>query len=73
MSKSAKSWSMFGSAAPAVSEDTKSATARVIKPVDMAPSKREGIRHAFTAEALRSIGSDEVERLKQLLGMFLEF
>jgi len=67
MSKSAKSWSMFGSATPAVSEDTKSATARVIKPVDMAPSKREGIRHAFTAEALRSIGSDEVERLKQLL------
>lgn len=36
-------------------------------PVDMAPSKREGIRHAFTAEALRCIGSDEVERLQQLL------
>lgn len=39
----------------------------VIKPVDMAPSKREGIRHAFTAEALRSIGADDVERLLQLL------
>jgi len=30
-------------------------------------SKLEGIRHAFTAEALRAIGSDEVGRLKQLL------
>lgn len=40
---------------------------RTIKPVDMAPSKREGIRHAFTAEALRCIGSDEVERLQHLL------
>jgi hypothetical protein len=37
------------------------------KPVVMAPSKREGIRHAFTAEALRCIGSDEAERLKHLL------
>lgn len=37
------------------------------KQVDMAPSKREGIRHAFTAEALRCIGSDEVERLQHLL------
>ena len=34
---------------------------------DMPPSKREGIRHAFTAEALRCIGSDEVLRLRQLL------
>jgi len=40
---------------------------RRIKPVDMPPSKREGIRHAFTAEALRCIGSDEVHRLEQLL------
>ena len=39
----------------------------IIKPVDMAPSKREGIRHAFTAEALRSIGADDVARLQQLL------
>jgi hypothetical protein len=36
-------------------------------PINMAPSKREGIRHAFTAEALRCIGADEVERLQQLL------
>jgi hypothetical protein len=36
----------------------------IIKPVDMAPSKREGIRHAFTAESLRCIGSDEVARLR---------
>jgi hypothetical protein len=40
---------------------------RVITPVSMAPSKREGIRHAFTAESLRCIGGDEVDRLKQLL------
>ena len=39
----------------------------IIKPVDMAPSKREGIRHAFTAESLRCIGGDEVDRLRQLL------
>ena len=36
-------------------------------PLNIAPSKLEGIRHAFTAEALRSIGSDEVDRLKQLV------
>lgn len=40
---------------------------RVVTPVTMAPSKREGIRHAFTAESLRCIGGDEVDRLKQLL------
>jgi hypothetical protein len=40
---------------------------RSVEPVNMAPSKREGIRHAFTAEALRCIGSDEVDRLRQLL------
>ncbi len=61
-SKLKKSWSLFGSAAETEDEE------RIIKPVDMPPSKREGIRHAFTAEALRSIGSDEVERLKQLVG-----
>ncbi len=62
--KSKKSWSMFGSSGSADIDD---AGNRIIKPVDMAPSKREGIRHAFTAEALRSIGSDEAERLKQLV------
>ena len=36
--------------------------------VDLPPSKREGIRHAFTAEALRCIGSDDdAIRLQQLL------
>jgi len=36
--------------------------------VDLPPSKREGIRHAFTAEALRCIGSDDdARRLQQLL------
>jgi hypothetical protein len=38
-----------------------------IEPLDIPLSKREGIRHAFTAEALRCIGSDEVNRLSQLL------
>ena len=37
------------------------------QPLNIAPNKLEGIRHAFTAEALRAIGADEVERLKQLL------
>ena len=36
-------------------------------PVTIAPRKQEGIKHAFTAEALRAIGSDEVNRLSQLL------
>merc|ERR1712166_814193 len=63
-----KSWSMFGTTATSEeTNNTTTTTTRVIKPVDMAPSKREGIRHAFTAEALRSLGSDEVERLQQLL------
>ena len=35
--------------------------------VNIEPSKLEGIKHAFTAEALRAIGSDEVDRLKELL------
>lgn len=57
-----KSWSLFGSGNPTDSDGN-----RIIKPVDMPPSKREGIRHAFTAEALRSVGADEVDRLKQLV------
>lgn len=61
-----KSWAMFGNGStPSV--EANSMPAKVIKPVDMAPSKLEGIRHAFTAEALRCIGGDEVERLEQLL------
>jgi hypothetical protein len=64
--KDSAAWSMFGSTTPAESDGT-SSTNQIVKPVDMAPSKREGIRHAFTAEALRSVGSDEVDRLKQLV------
>jgi hypothetical protein len=42
--------------------------AQSLKPtINMPPSKREGIRHAFTAEALRCIGADEHTRLAQLL------
>ena len=39
---------------------------------DIAPSKLEGIKHAFTAEALRAIGSDEVNRLRELLSSGLD-
>lgn len=59
-SHSARSWSIFGS-------ESESSNTKVIKPVDMALSKREGIRHAFTAEALRCVGGDEAHRLKQLV------
>ena len=38
----------------------------------IAPSKLEGIKHAFTAEALRAIGSDEVDRLAELLDSGLD-
>eukprot|EP00980_Cylindrotheca_fusiformis_P015410 scaffold4335_cov119-Cylindrotheca_fusiformis.AAC.13 len=60
-----KRWSLFNS------EDgdgkTSNGQLTIIRPVSMQPSKREGIRHAFTAEALRCIGGDELDRLKQLL------
>mmetsp|Transcript_18230 Transcript_18230/g.27050 ORF Transcript_18230/g.27050 Transcript_18230/m.27050 type:complete len:812 (-) Transcript_18230:63-2498(-) len=36
-------------------------------PIKIDAAKLEGIKHAFTAEALRAIGSDEVERLGELL------
>jgi len=36
-------------------------------PLNIPPSKLDGIKHAFTAEALRAIGSDEVDRVKQLI------
>jgi hypothetical protein len=72
--KNSKSWSLFGSSTSSLegSSNNKAPkkppqSARIIKPVDMPPSKREGVRHAFTAEALRTVGSDEVERLKQLV------
>ena len=41
-------------------------------PLNISPSKLEGIKHAFTAEALRAIGSDEVERLTELLNSGLD-
>ena len=38
-----------------------------------APTRNlEGLRHAFTAEALRALGSDEADRLQQLLDSGLE-
>jgi len=35
--------------------------------IDIMPSKLEGIKNAFLSEALRAIGSDEVNRLRELL------
>ncbi|CAJ1961519.1 unnamed protein product [Cylindrotheca closterium] len=57
------SW-VFGSAIKPVDDDEEDP---VIYPLDIPPSKREGIRHAFTAEALRCLGGDELDRLNQLL------
>ena len=39
---------------------------------DISPSKLEGIKHAFTAEALRAIGADEVNRFCELLDSGLD-
>lgn len=36
-------------------------------PIEVEENKLEGIKHAFTAEALRAIGSDEVTRLSELI------
>jgi hypothetical protein len=69
-----KSWALFGTSSPSPQDSSRNgqpiistSSERLIKPVDMPPSKREGVRHAFTAEALRSIGGDDVHRLRQLL------
>ena len=40
---------------------------KLYMPIKIDPAKLEGIKHAFTAEALRAIGSDEVVRLGELL------
>jgi hypothetical protein len=61
---SGSSWPLFGSSNEANSNYGESP---IIRPIKMQPSKREGICHAFTAEALRCIGGDEVDRLKELL------
>lgn len=65
--QSRSKWSIFNSSSSNLSQHGGDSSTRIIRPVDMAPSKREGIRHAFTAEALRCIGGDEVNRLGQLL------
>lgn len=62
-------WSLFGKSTTSdAQEDADDGEEiRMIRPLTIAPSKREGIRHAFTAEALRCIGGDEKGRLEQLL------
>lgn len=42
------------------------------QPLNIPQQKLEGIKHAFTAEALRAIGSDEMPRLSQLLNAGME-
>jgi len=70
-----KGW-FFSRASPKVTTitTTTTTTSTTSPTVVIAPSKLEGLKHAFTAEALRCIGSDEEDRLKQLLesGMSLE-
>jgi len=39
----------------------------IVRRFDIEKSKLESIKHGFTAEALRAIGSDEVDRLSQLV------
>jgi len=39
----------------------------VFRPNNLSPSIIEKLKHAFTAEALRAIGSDESERIQQLI------
>ncbi|KAL3805418.1 hypothetical protein ACHAWO_006222, partial [Cyclotella atomus] len=46
-------------------QDTK--LQRQLSGLNIPQAKLDGIHHAFTTEALRAIGSDEVERLRQLL------
>lgn len=74
---SPSSWSLFGRSSSnnsvVVEGSSRSSTHQFHRrrrrtPVSMPPSKREGIFHAFTAEALRCMGSDDdVVRLNQLL------
>jgi hypothetical protein len=71
-SKKSKSWSLFGGSSSDNDDGNDSPSSEedktpIIKPADMPPSKREGIRHAFTAEALRCVGADEVDRLMELV------
>lgn len=72
--QSKSSWTLFGNGSSSnldLDKSEGSASRRRRRTIQalpsIAPSKREGIRHAFTAEALRCIGSDEVDRLKQLV------
>jgi len=56
-------------------EESETVTLRKFKKrsaLNIAPSKLEGIKHAFTAEALRAIGSDEASRLQELLDSGLD-
>ncbi len=55
-----RSWFGFGSNSTADKEQP-------VPNISYDPAVLERIRHAFTAEALRAIGSDEVERLKELI------
>jgi hypothetical protein len=59
-----KGW--FGFRSASSSKDLE-LTSELYIPFKIDQAKLEGIKHAFTAEALRAIGSDEVERLQELI------
>jgi hypothetical protein len=71
-----RGWFGFGSAAATVDPPvslterptkTKRKRKKIKRPLNIQPSKLDGIRNAFIAEAMRAVGSDEVRRLAQLL------
>jgi len=74
-----KSWFGFGTPTKAdeiivTTETTSDGTTRVMKisPLNIPQTKLDGIKNAFSAEALRCIGSNEVARLRQLLDAGME-
>ena len=69
--KSSKGWFGFGGNKEVVEKTDHVSNNHVsykqISGLNIPAAKIDGIHHAFTAEALRAIGSDEVDRLSELL------
>lgn len=69
--KTSKGWFGFGGNKEVVERTEYASNGHVsykqISGLNIPAAKIDGIQHAFTAEALRAIGSDEVYRLSQLL------
>ena len=63
-----KSWFGFGSSSSKQPSNIgRGGRYKQISGLNIPPAKLDGIQNAFTAEALRAIGSDEEDRLSQLL------